>query len=178
MLQRLFGRLGDASASTVGLVSHDAAQTAGRALHQLSAEHFDVATATGDSLCSWHADGEGFHYAVGADDWVPLAVAGFFLTTNGQCTAWLDDSLRERTWMSPDVLESWHATNRPVLTGFGSRLEQQRRLPARPAVPTDLEQDLAPLAKASEMAELFALTWQRFHVVSPFRVLGDTEPYK
>jgi hypothetical protein len=178
MLERLFGRSGDASASTVGLVSPDAAQTAGRALHQLSAEYFDAGKATGDSLCSWHADGDGFHYAVGSADWVPLAVAGFCLSTNWQCAAWLDDSLRDRAGMNVDVLESWHAANRPVLHGFGSRLEQQSRLSARSWIPTGMEQDLAPLAKAGEMAELFSLTWQRYHQVSPFRVLGNTEPYE
>jgi hypothetical protein len=178
MLQRLFGRLADASASTVGLVSHDAAQTTGRPLHQLSAEHFDAATATGDSLCSWHADGDGFHYAVGADDWVPLAVAGFCLTTSWQYAAWLDQTLCHRAWMKDDVLESWHTANRSVLLGFGARLDQQGRSSARTWPSPDTEQDLAPLLKVGEMAELFAITWQRFHVVSPFRVLGNTEPYE
>lgn len=134
--------------------------------------------ATGDSLCLCHAHGNRFHYAVGCDDWVPLAVAGFCLTANGQCAAWLDESQRERTWMSADVLESWHAANRPVLHGFGSGLEQQSRLSARSSLLTGLEHDLAPLAKAGEMAELFSLTWQQFHPVSPFRVLGNTEPYE
>lgn len=105
MLDRLIRILGYVPASSNALVPRSAALSAYGDMHRR------------------HADGEGFHYAVGRDDWAPLAVAGFCLTDNDECRAWLNDAIRVRFWLTHDVLASWHAANQPVLRGFRGRRE-------------------------------------------------------
>jgi hypothetical protein len=39
------------------------------------------------------------------------------------------------------------------------------------------EKDLVPFVQASEMAELFALTWQRARTASPLFFLGNSDQY-
>jgi hypothetical protein len=130
-----------------------------RALHQLSADGFDYERATGDSLCFWHENGDDFHYALGRDGWAPLAVAGFCLTANRQCRARLDDILRERTWVTPEIVNSWREANGPVLDAFGSRLDERFSFPSRLHPTTGIaEHDTVPFVPVVEMAELFALT--------------------
>lgn len=178
MLDRLFRRLGYVPISAISLVPSGAGLTANRALHQVHAEGFDRSAARTDALCSWHDDGDGFHLAVGRDDWVPLAAAGFCLVDNDECMAWLDHSIRARTWVPYDILTSWHAANRCVLHGFGYRLTEWDKLRAPARITTTSEQEVAPLVAANEIAELFAVAWRRHHLASPFRRLGDSAPYQ
>ena len=176
MLDRLFRRLGYVPAAAMRLLPDGAAQSLNSPLHQLHADGFDRRLADVDSLCAWHEDGEGFHYAIGRDDWAPLAVAGFCLSDNDECGAWLDEALRARVWITHDVLASWHGSNRAVLHGFGVKLDGDRP-PLRPAYASEHEQEIVPLVRATEMAELFALTWKRYHLASPFRKLGNSVAY-
>ncbi|WP_229518149.1 hypothetical protein [Paraburkholderia terrae] len=177
MFDHLLRKLGYVPASSLGLVPNSAACSMGPALHQLHSDGFRRADADVDALCAWHGDGEGFHYAVGRDDWAPLAVAGFCLSDNDECRAWLDEALRARVWITHDMLAAWHGANRAVLYGCGARLDQSRP-PLRPPAPgAGNEQEIAPLVRATEMAELFALTWKRHHLVSPFRKFGNSVAY-
>ena len=109
-------------------------------------------------------------------DWAPLAAAGFCLTDNDECRAWLDEALRTRAWITHDVLASWHAANRAVLRGFRVRLDETRPQQRAPSFAAS-EQVTAPLVKANEMAELFALTWKRYYLTSPFQRLGNSGPF-
>ncbi|GJH38249.1 hypothetical protein CBA19CS91_35850 [Paraburkholderia hospita] len=176
MLDRLIRILGYIPASSNALVPRSAALSAYGDLHRRHADGFDRSIADSDPLCSWHADGEGFHYAVGRDDWAPLAVAGFCLTDNDECRAWLNDAIRVRFWLTHDVLASWHAANQPVLRGFGGRRENHRP-EQRALLDTTAEHEIAPLVKANEMAELFALTWKRYYLSSPFQRLGNSAAF-
>jgi hypothetical protein len=176
MLDYLLRKLGYVPTSSFGLVPQSAACSISPALHQKHADGFRRADADVDALFAWHEDGEGFHYAVGRDDWAPLAVAGFCLSDNDECRAWLDEALRARVWITHDVLASWYGANCAVLDEFGVRLDENRP-PLQPASVTGPEQELAPLLRATEMAELFALTWKRHHLASPFRKLGDSIAY-
>ncbi|MEX3969803.1 hypothetical protein [Paraburkholderia caribensis] len=174
MLDHLLRKLGYVSTSSPGLVPTSA--TRAPALHQLHAAGFSRGDAEVDALCAWHEDGDIFHYAIGRDDWAPLAVAGFCLSDNDECRAWLDEALRARVWLTHDMLAAWHGANRPVLYGCGVKLEQSGpKLQALAGV--GHEQEIAPLIRATEMAELFALTWKRHHLVSPFRKLGNSVAY-
>jgi hypothetical protein len=147
-------------------------------LHRLSADAFDYGRATGDSLCFWHEDGDDFHYAVGREDWAPLAVAGFCLTSNIRCSDWLDDSLQAHTFVTHEIIGSWRFANRDVLEGFGSRLDERISFPSRLHPTTgSAEQDTIPFISVNEMAELFAMSWKRAHLVSPFLFLGNSDPY-
>jgi hypothetical protein len=120
-----------------------------------------------------------FHYAVGRENWVPLAVAGFCLTTNGQCGDWLADSLRARAWVTREEIGSWRSANCAVLDELGSRLDEQISFPSRLHPTTGIaEQDTVPFIAASEMAELFSLAWQRAHLASTFLFLGNPDPYR
>lgn len=176
MLERFLRRLGYVPASSMRLIPEDGAQPSGPAPHQLHADGFDRARADGDALCAWHADGEGYHYAIGRDDWAPLAVAGFYLSGNDECRAWLNEALRSRVWIGHNMLDSWHGANRAVLDGFGVRIDSNKP-PLRRASASVHEQEIAPLIKATEMAELFALTWKRHHLASPFLKFGDSVAY-
>ena len=126
MLERVLRRLGYVPTSAPSLMPHSAALPANQALHQLHAGGFARATASVDALCSWHEDGDGLHYAIGRDDWVPLAVAGLCLTDNEECRVWLDETLRARVWITHDLLASWHGANRSVLHAFGVRIDERR----------------------------------------------------
>ncbi|MFL9936486.1 hypothetical protein P0D88_47620 [Paraburkholderia sp. RL18-103-BIB-C] len=180
MLDKILRKLGYVPASALHPVPDDVAQPAEppRALHQLSADAFDYERASGDSLCFWHEDGDDVQYALGRDDWVPIAVAGFCLTANRQCRTWLDDHLRARTWATPEIIDSWRLANSTVLDAFGSGLDERISFPSRLHPTTGIaEQDTVPFVPAVEMAELFALMWQRAHLVSPFLFLANSDPY-
>lgn len=177
MLDLLLRKLGYVPTSSLGLVPQSAACTISPAAHQLHADGFRRVDADVDALCAWHEDGEGFHYAIGRDDWVPLAVAGFCLSENDECRAWLDETLGARVWITHDLLASWHGANRAVLYGFGVRLDENRPPLCSPAPGAGHELEIAPLISATEMAELFALTWKRYHLASPFRKLGNSVAY-
>lgn len=179
MLNRLFGVLGYVPASSLRIVPEDAQQPAVEppALHRLSIREFDYGRASADAQCHWHSDGGNFHYALGRDDWVPLAVAGFCLTSSRQCLAWLDESLRLRTGVSQDVIDGWRRANQPVLQAYGSRLDQRVSFPSRQQDTGIVEMDTVPFIAVTEMAELFALAWQRAHLNSPFVFLGNSAPY-
>ena len=176
MFDRLIRRLGNMPVSPLSLVPHSAAPNMNPDLHWLHADGFRRPEADVDALCAWHEDGEGFHYAIGQNDWAPLAVAGFCLTENDECRAWLDEALCARVWITHDVLASWHRANRSALHGFGARLDE-RMAPLRTPPTVDPEHETARFIRASEMAELFALTWARHHVTSPFRRLGNSVAY-
>lgn len=176
MLDRFLRKLGYVPASAMRLIPDDAARPSVSPLHQHHADGFDRSRADVDPLCAWHADGEGLHYAIGRDDWAPLAVAGFCLSGNEECRAWLDEALRARVWIPHDMLESWCTANRTALDGFGVRIDGNRPPPrAAPAPVCELE--IVPLVGAFEMAELFALTWKRQYLGSPFLKLGDSVAY-
>ncbi|NVI09135.1 hypothetical protein [Paraburkholderia youngii] len=176
MLKRLLHRLGYTPASTLSLVPHSAAQHGERALHQLHADGFQWSNARADALCAWHEDGEGYHYAIGRENWAPLAVAGLSLIGNGQCRAWLDETVQVRLGIGQDVLASWYSANRPVLDGLRASIDACTS-PDAAASMSGAERDIAPLLKAGEIAELFALTWRRYHLASPFSRLGNSAPY-
>ncbi|APA90377.2 hypothetical protein BJG93_32805 (plasmid) [Paraburkholderia sprentiae WSM5005] len=107
---------------------------------------------------------------------MPLAVAGFSLTGNGECQAWLQQTLRARVGIGEDVLSSLSAANRPAADCFRAGLDRSEA-PRGAASTAGAEQDIAPLLKADEMAELFALTWMRYHLASPFGRLGNSAAY-
>ncbi|MGF6768596.1 hypothetical protein P3T18_001066 [Paraburkholderia sp. GAS199] len=176
MLDRLFRKLGYVPASSMRLLPDGAAKSPESPLHQLHADGFDRGRAEMDALCAWHKDGEGFHYAIGRDDWVPLAVAGFYLSENDQCRAWLDEALRARVWVPHAALASWYAANRVALNGLGANVDRSMEAYSAASAPGD-ERAVVPLVSASEMAELFALAWKRYHLVSPFRKLGNSPAY-
>jgi len=174
MLDHLLRKLGYVPTSSPGLVPTSA--TRAPALHQLHAAGFRRGDAEVDALCAWHEDGDIFHYAIGRDDWAPLAVAGFCLSDNDECRAWLDEALRTRTWIPHDMLSSWHGANLKVMRGFGARLVE-RSAQQHGASVWRSEHDVAPLVKADEMAELFAVTWRRYYQPSPFRRLGNSAAF-
>ncbi|MGF6812787.1 hypothetical protein OKW30_008004 [Paraburkholderia sp. Clong3] len=104
-----------------------------------------------------------------------MGVAGFSLVSQQQCRTWLNENLRLRVWVGTGTLESWHAENRPVLDRIGSR---ELVSPLDLAMATDIgEEELVPFVEAIEMAELFALAWQRARVASPFFFLANSEHY-
>jgi len=176
MLDRVFRRFGYVPISTLSLVPHSGALPLREPLHRLHADGFERSSASTDALCAWHEDGEGAHFAIGRDDWAPLAAAGFCLTDNGECRAWLDETLRTRAWIAHDILASWHDANRDVMHGFGTRLDERRAQEHAPSV-AGSEHEIAPLVKANEMAELFALTWKRYYLSSPFQRLGNSAAF-
>jgi hypothetical protein len=176
MLDRVFRRFGYVPISTPSLVPHSEALPLREPLHRLHVDGFERSRASTDALCAWHEDGEGFHFAVGRDDWAPLAAAGFCLTDNDECRAWLDEALRTRAWIAHDMLASWHDANRDVMRGFGARLDEHNAQRHAPSV-AGSEHEVAPLVKANEMAELFALTWKRYYLSSPFQRLGNSAAF-
>ncbi|WP_246392463.1 hypothetical protein [Paraburkholderia youngii] len=94
-----------------------------------------------------------------------------------QCRTWLNENLRSRVWVGTDALESWHAENRPVFAKVGARPDRQSVSPMNLAMVTDIGEDQVPLLEASEIAELFALAWQRARVASPFFFLANSAQY-
>jgi hypothetical protein len=170
MLERVFRGFGYVRISTSSLVPHSEAVPLREPLHRLHADGFVRSRANTDALCAWHKDGEGYHIAIGRDDWAPLAAAGFCPTDNGECRAWLDEALRTRAWIAHDMLASWHDANRNVMRGFGTRLDERSEVAGS-------EHDIAPLIKANEMAELFALTWKRYYLSSPCQRLGNSAAF-
>jgi hypothetical protein len=173
MLDRLFRKLGYVPASSMLLLPDGAAQSPNSSPHRSHADGFDRNRAEIDALCAWYEDDEGFHCAIGRDDWVPLAVAGFCLSDNDQCRAWLNEALRARLWITHAVLASWYASNHVAFAGFGVRIDDIVEGYGPVSAPGD-EREIVPLVKASEMAELFAVAWRRYHLASPFRKLGNS----
>jgi hypothetical protein len=162
--------------STLSLVPQSDALPLREPLHRLHADGFERSCASTDALCAWHEDGEGAHFAIGRDDWAPLAAAGFCLIDNGDCKAWLDEALRKRAWIGHDMLASWHAANRDVMRGFGTRLDERSAQQHPPSV-AGSEHEIAPLVKANEMEELFALTWKRYYLSSPLQRLDNSAAF-
>ncbi|OLL27235.1 hypothetical protein BTH42_33880 [Burkholderia sp. SRS-W-2-2016] len=170
MLDRLFRRLGYVPVSSLNLTPYEtASHSPAVAPHRHRASAFEFGRAKLDGLCYLYCDGDFSHLAVGRDDWAPLAVAGFSLSSQPQCRAWLNENLRSRVWVGNEALQSWHAENRPVFAKVGSRPNRQFVSPMNLAMLTDNgEKDQVPMLEASEIAELFALAWQRARVASPF----------
>jgi hypothetical protein len=179
MLNRLFRWLGEPVSSPNLIPADDASQvvTPAAAPHRRRASAFEFDRASLDRLCYSYCDGNFYYFAVGRDDWAPLVVAGFSLVSERQCRTWLDESLRSRARVGTDALESWNAENRPVLDGMGVRLDREFASAPNPAAAGVTEMDLVPFVQAGEMAELFALTWQRAGCASPFLFPGNSEQY-
>jgi hypothetical protein len=177
MLGRLFRWLGYVPVSSLNLMPGDAASPA-VAPHRHRASAFEFDRAHLDNLCYSYSDGDFSYLAVGRDDWAPLAVAGFSLMSQPQCRAWLNENLRSRVWVKGEALESWHAENRPVFAKVVARPDRQFVAPINLAMVTDIgEKDQVPLLEASEIAELFALAWQRARVALPFFFLANSAQY-
>jgi hypothetical protein len=181
MLDRLFRTLGYVPVSSLNLMPVDAASqvvTPAVAPHRHRASAFEFDRANLDSLCYSYNDGDFSYLAIGRDDWAPLAVAGFSSVNQPQCRTWLNENLRSRVWVGTEALESWHAMNRPVFAKVGARPDRKSVSPMDLAMGTDIgEMDQVLFVEASEIAELFALAWQRARVASPFFFLANSKQY-
>lgn len=174
MLDRFFRRLGYVPASSHQLVS----ATSEGPPHRRGAERFHFVRAKSDALCSWYVEGDDVRHAVGRDNFAPLAVVGLSLTCVARSHEWLDESLRCRASVGDDVLHSWRRANRSVLRDLGQRLDERVSFPKHLIPRTgNEERDVVPYICAAEMAEVFALSWQRAHLASPFAVLSGSAPY-
>ncbi len=74
-------------------------------------------------------------------------------------------------------MRSWRIANVPALDSLGHRLDDAFRPAALSGSADNLERDVIPLVDATEMASMFAMTWQRAHIDSPIFFLCNSGAY-
>ena len=185
MLNRLFAMFGYVPAPAVSLVNDNPAHNPVPSdlplpPHREAAGMFRFVGADRDDLCFWYREGDDtYSYAVGKDDWPPLAVVGFSLAANAAFHDTLNDGIQSRLWLNSrdGILNSWRLANVDTLHSLGHRLDDVSGPVRAPVDPSNFERGVIPFVKGSEMASLFAMTWQRTHIDSPVFFLANSRAY-
>jgi hypothetical protein len=125
MLDRLFRKLGYVPATSIPFVTESAASMAEPLpAHRRDEASFDVTLARHDDLCFYYDDGADTHsYAVGCNDWAPIAIAGLMLAQSERCSQIALEAVISRLWINRGAaeLDSWHNANTGV---FGTVRER------------------------------------------------------
>lgn len=148
--------------------------------HREAARAFRFAGAARDDLCFWYREDEDTYcYAVGKDDWAPLAVVGFSLVANRACEDALNSGIASSLWLNSrdDVLRSWRHANAVALHSLGQRPANDAGAVHALNQSSDLEREVIPSVDGAEMASLFATTWRRRYVDSPVFFLANSQAY-
>ncbi|CAE6839201.1 hypothetical protein R69746_06837 [Paraburkholderia aspalathi] len=185
MLNRLFALFGYVPAPAVSLLNDSPAHNPVASEpptppHREGAGMFHYAGAARDDLCFWYREGEDtYSYAVGKDDWPPLAVVGFSLAANAAFHDTLNDGIQSRLWLNSrdGILNSWRLANVDTLHSLGHRLDDVSGPVRAPDDTSNFERDMIPFVEGSETASLIAMAWQRTHIDSPVFFLANSRAY-
>lgn len=122
---------------------------------------------------------DGFHYAIGRRDWMPVMVAGFLVGGNpSDGLELLSASISERMWLSVDnpIQRSWMEANREVF----QRLEgvDVEELVGDDESDTEFAPEMFTNLSAGVVSMELRTMWRRYQPYKPEFLLGSSHGHK
>lgn len=123
----------------------------------------------------FYAEDDGFHYAIGRRDWMPLMMAGFVAGGNSlDGMGLIAESISTRMWISADnqIHQSWLEANRAAIERVES--VDVAKVPAEDESVTEFDSKMFIHLRASVVSMELRAMWRRYMPYRPEFMLASS----
>lgn len=159
------------------IAADDAVQPETIPAHLQAEAHFDYSKIRNkkDWWSFFYAEEDGFHYAIGRRDWMPLMMAGFVAGGNSlDGMKLMAECISERMWISPEnqIHQSWHQANKAAIASVES--VDVAEVPLEDESATEFDPEMFIHLRASVISMELRAMWRRYMPYRPEFMLASS----